>query len=550
MSRELGRSLGTTGVPSTSTGGSRPAVGHTSRTAALNGASSTATEVIDDGPDLTAGLLQPAGWVIQRKASGEPVADQVSIPDSEGAPLPTDVRTRFEGSLGADLGGVRVHTGAESAKAADAVGAQAFAVGNDIHFGQGTFQPDDPFGLHLLAHEVAHTQQQSAVGQARPQHKLMVSNAGDAAEHEADHAADAMVAGAPASISAAPVAIARSPSGVPGGPSGAPPKIVIQTPEWKAADVAWGPFKLGGSAAASIELENAGATPGGVKEVTVSPDKVKAAAEKKFSMLGYEPTGAGEIELSKKGIKANLGLKVKLGSGAELAGFEVKPPEVKFIAIGWENGEPVCAKLELKTETLSPILTTFQGYNVRAKVAVKLTGAPDYGKLLKMIAERVAPVLGVDGAVALGGVGVIATLLYAWSQCSKAADVPDELANATYDYVNGWAAGLRSEKMPAKKSRTMSKLVAGHIRGTDELVNKTKELDLPMAAIASAMKQQLSLAPDLWEKAWPPVKSGAIAEWEADPTKYADLKFFKMMMNGTGGKPMYSYATIASGGKA
>src|SRR5262245_2876548 len=76
---------------------------------------------------------------------------------ASGAPLPGDVRDRFEGSLGADLSAVRVHTGEASAEASDAVGARAYTLGNDIHFAAGAYQPEDPFGLHLLAHEVAHT---------------------------------------------------------------------------------------------------------------------------------------------------------------------------------------------------------------------------------------------------------------------------------------------------------------------------------------------------------------------------------------------------------
>jgi hypothetical protein len=113
---------------------------------------------------------------------------------SSGAPLPDDVRGRFESSLGADLSGVRVHTGAASAEAASAVGAKAYTVGNDIHFAEGRYAPADPFGIHLLAHEVAHTQQQAGGPKTR-QHKLEVSSPGDAVEVEADRAADAMVAG-------------------------------------------------------------------------------------------------------------------------------------------------------------------------------------------------------------------------------------------------------------------------------------------------------------------------------------------------------------------
>lgn len=158
--------------------------------------------------------------VIYRAADGTRDANGVAA-DAEtavarasggsGAPLPTRVQRQFEQSLGTDLSSVRVHTGAESAQAASAVGAKAYTVGNDIHFADGRYQPDDPFGLHLLAHEVAHTAQQSG-GAQRRQHKLEVSAPQDAAEHEADRAADAMVRGEAASVSgAAAGAVARDP---------------------------------------------------------------------------------------------------------------------------------------------------------------------------------------------------------------------------------------------------------------------------------------------------------------------------------------------------
>jgi outer membrane protein OmpA-like peptidoglycan-associated protein len=121
---------------------------------------------------------------------------------SSGQPLPGPIQRRFESSLGADLSEVRVHTGPESAEAAAAVGARAYATGQDIHFAAGAYQPDDPFGMHLLAHEVAHTVQQAG-GPATRQHKLEVSAPSDSAEVEADRAADAMVAGAPASVGSA-----------------------------------------------------------------------------------------------------------------------------------------------------------------------------------------------------------------------------------------------------------------------------------------------------------------------------------------------------------
>lgn len=118
---------------------------------------------------------------------------------SSGSPLPGAVMRKFEASLGTDLSGVRVHTGAESQSAASAVGAKAYTMGQDIHFGAGHYDPTGGAGEHLLAHEVAHTVQQRG-GTPTRQNKLEVSAPHDAAEHEADHAADAMVRGGTATI--------------------------------------------------------------------------------------------------------------------------------------------------------------------------------------------------------------------------------------------------------------------------------------------------------------------------------------------------------------
>jgi hypothetical protein len=141
---------------------------------------------------------------------------------------------KFEGSLGADLSGVRVHTGGESATAASAVGARAFATGQDIHFGAGQYDPVSSEGQHLLAHEVAHTVQQRGGNPSGVQYKLEVSAPGDAFEHEADHAAAAMVSGAPASVSTAS-GIMRKPDAqahaTPPGQSLTPPDMTPM--EWK-----------------------------------------------------------------------------------------------------------------------------------------------------------------------------------------------------------------------------------------------------------------------------------------------------------------------------
>jgi hypothetical protein len=141
--------------------------------------------------------------LIQRKAddAGDVAPDAelavAKTSSSTGDPLPDRLLRLFGSSLGVDLSGVRVHTGPESAAAAAAVGAKAYTVGQDIHFAAGAYDPGSNAGQQLLAHEVAHTVQQR--GQApRRQAKLEVSMPGDVAEHAADAAAAAMVAGRPA----------------------------------------------------------------------------------------------------------------------------------------------------------------------------------------------------------------------------------------------------------------------------------------------------------------------------------------------------------------
>ncbi len=127
---------------------------------------------------------------------------------SSGMSLPSPIMRKFESSLGTDLSSVRVHTGAESQSAASAVGAKAYTMGQDIHFGAGHYDPSSGAGEHLLAHEVAHTVQQRGDSPTR-QNKLEVSSPHDAAEYEADRAADAMVSGTAATIASAPVTTAR-----------------------------------------------------------------------------------------------------------------------------------------------------------------------------------------------------------------------------------------------------------------------------------------------------------------------------------------------------
>ncbi len=78
-----------------------------------------------------------------------------------GEPLPEDVRGRLERHAGAELSAVRVHRDAGADSLARDLHARAFTLGADVFFRQGLYDPRSNEGQRLLAHEVAHTVQQS-----------------------------------------------------------------------------------------------------------------------------------------------------------------------------------------------------------------------------------------------------------------------------------------------------------------------------------------------------------------------------------------------------
>ena len=87
-------------------------------------------------------------------------SDRIDGERGRGMPMPTRIRRRFEGALGADLGAVRVHTGRRSDELNTALGATAFTSGSDVFFSGGLPDISAPSGQHLLAHELTHVVQQ------------------------------------------------------------------------------------------------------------------------------------------------------------------------------------------------------------------------------------------------------------------------------------------------------------------------------------------------------------------------------------------------------
>jgi Domain of unknown function (DUF4157) len=154
-------------------------------------------------------LLQPDA----PSSDAEPGAREI------GQSVPEQQRAQFEQATGKSVGPVRVHTGPDSRQAADAFQAQAFTIGNEIHFAAGRFEPGTHEGDGLLAHELTHTVQQRAAAPT-PQMQLEISRPSDQAELEAEAVADTIAGNAAAEV---PIIQAR-PSGISLQPKNKPAK--------------------------------------------------------------------------------------------------------------------------------------------------------------------------------------------------------------------------------------------------------------------------------------------------------------------------------------
>ncbi|HSR95922.1 MAG TPA: DUF4157 domain-containing protein, partial [Kofleriaceae bacterium] len=122
-----------------------------------------------------------------------------------GSAIDPGVAARTGAHLGVDFSGVKVHADPLSREATAAMGARAFAHGNDVFLGPGESDRD----LGLMAHELTHVAQQGAADQRSPQRAVQVGEANSPAEHEADRVAAAVTGGA----TPAALLVDRAPAG-------------------------------------------------------------------------------------------------------------------------------------------------------------------------------------------------------------------------------------------------------------------------------------------------------------------------------------------------
>jgi hypothetical protein len=131
--------------------------------------------------------------VLQMLADDEersPVQDVIG--SGGGSPLDSSTKATMESAFGASFGDVRVHTDAQASSSAEAVGANAYTVGNDVVFKSGQYDPGSPSGQKTIAHELSHVVQQSRgpVDGTDAPGGIRVSDPSDRFEREADATAD------------------------------------------------------------------------------------------------------------------------------------------------------------------------------------------------------------------------------------------------------------------------------------------------------------------------------------------------------------------------
>ncbi len=123
---------------------------------------------------------------LQRKEEDEVDKVQAKL-EGGGQSLGGETKGNMEKAFGADFTGVKLHTGSKGNEVAQGQNARAVTVGQDISFANGEYKPGTMEGDALLAHELAHTEQQKDA--AAVQKKEKGGGNESAYEQEADDVA-------------------------------------------------------------------------------------------------------------------------------------------------------------------------------------------------------------------------------------------------------------------------------------------------------------------------------------------------------------------------
>lgn len=150
-------------------------------------------------------MLAEEGAIATAEEERSPVHDVIG--KGGGSALDEGTRSTMESKFGQDFGDVRIHTDAKASASAEAVGANAYTVGNEMVFRSGHFDASSPTGQRTLAHELSHVVQQRSgpVDGTEAAGGIRLSDPSDRFERAADATADQVMSGqaTPAAASSA-----------------------------------------------------------------------------------------------------------------------------------------------------------------------------------------------------------------------------------------------------------------------------------------------------------------------------------------------------------
>ena len=194
----------------------------------------TLTQAKRPGPAAPPKSAEPRPLLQRSAVAPAPASLPASVQgalDTPGRPLDGATRADMESRFSHDFSAVRIHDGPSAAGSATDVGANAYTVGQDIVFGGGGYAPETPEGRSLLAHELAHTVQQSGL-----QRSSVAGVAGESSpeygrlEREAETAAHAVEMGGqapPIGRASAPTLSRQTKKPKPAAPAGAAPPTAV-----------------------------------------------------------------------------------------------------------------------------------------------------------------------------------------------------------------------------------------------------------------------------------------------------------------------------------
>ena len=119
------------------------------------------------------------------EAKMQAVEQKINAKKGSGRPLNDQVKADMEQSFKFDFSEVKIHNDKEAAELCSSLNAHAFAIGNDIFFNTGKYDPHGEAGKELLAHELTHVVQQKDTVQRAVVYRNPAPSSGTSAIDEA-----------------------------------------------------------------------------------------------------------------------------------------------------------------------------------------------------------------------------------------------------------------------------------------------------------------------------------------------------------------------------